>query len=406
MDQQRNILVVDDSSAIVMMVSSMLSDLGQTSIDGYLSAKQALEQLGKTPGCYDIVFTDLNMPDMDGMGFIRELSRIGFSGGVCIISDMDTRVIELAADVARQQHICLLGSICKPISTSSLKLVLDRMRQFEERRFVNYTKMSRDDLIGHITHHQVVPYYQPKLNPHNNRVESLEVLARIQKPGETDAILPGRFLPTANEHDLVDLLTMQLAEKTATHMAHLSQIFGDGVKVSINLSAQQLADLGLADRLDNLFECRNIDKSRVILEITEDYALKSPEQLESLNRLRIKGYGVSLDDFGTGFTNLHQLRSMPFTEVKIDRTLVSQIQTDGFSQVIVQSLTELTEKFDVDLVAEGIETIEELEYFTSRYPKIYLQGFLICKPKPIESLATWYNSWLKGTGKRIHSAVQ
>lgn len=199
---------------------------------------------------------------------------------------------------------------------------------------------------------------------------------------------------------------MQLAEKTATHMAHLSQIFGDGVKVSINLSAQQLADLGLADRLDNLFECRNIDKSRVILEITEDYALKSPEQLESLNRLRIKGYGVSLDDFGTGFTNLHQLRSMPFTEVKIDRTLVSQIQTDGFSQVIVQSLTELTEKFDVDLVAEGIETIEELEYFTSRYPKIYLQGFLICKPKPIESLATWYNSWLKGTGKRIHSAVQ
>ncbi|USH01236.1 EAL domain-containing response regulator [Grimontia kaedaensis] len=403
MPVKRRILVVDDSDAILLMVRSLLADIGINDVITFNDPHAALEELHCSPTKYDIVLTDLNMPEIDGMGVIRELGKMHFGGGICIISDLDVRIIELAAEVARQQQVCLLGNIAKPINKDALQLILGRMDQFEERKFLKFKKMTKEELITCIVHHQVVPYYQPKLNPDNNRVDSLEVLARIQKPGEADAILPGRFIPTAIQYDLMDLLTIQLAEKTALDMEALSEIFGDKVKISLNLSAQQLADLEIPNRLETLFKARDIDKARVVLEITEEYALKSAEQMESLNRLRIRGYGLSLDDFGTGFTNLQQLRSLPFTEVKIDRTLISQIHHDQFSQVIVQSLSEITNKFNVDLVAEGIEHFEELEYLSTHYPGILLQGFLICRPRPIEALKRWYNSWLKGVGASISS---
>ncbi|OEE58127.1 diguanylate phosphodiesterase [Enterovibrio norvegicus FF-454] len=401
MSKDRRILIVDDSAAILELIGGMLNDLGYKYVTRFSSSVDAINEVRRFPAKYDIVLTDLNMPDIDGMGVIRELGNMSFKGGVCIISDLDVRIIELAAEVARQQFICLLGNVSKPLKVEALQLIIDRMDQIEERRFTNFKKMRKEELLNCIMSHQVIPYYQPKLNPQNNRVESLEVLARIRLPGEADAVLPGRFIPTAIKHDLMDLMTMQLAETTAKDISKLSEIFGDKVKISINLSAQQLADLEIPNRLESLFEARGIEKTRVVLEITEEYALKTSEQMESLNRLRIKGYGLSMDDFGTGFTNIQQLRSLPFTEVKIDRTLINHIHQDKFSQVIVQSLAEITNSFDVDLVAEGIEHFEDLDYLYSRYPGILLQGFLICRPKPIESLGSWYNSWLKGVGATL-----
>ncbi|MCC4798903.1 diguanylate phosphodiesterase [Enterovibrio norvegicus] len=403
MDETIRIIIIDDSEAMLVMINTMLNELGYHNVTAFSSPIKALAELHQYPTRYDVVFTDLNMPDIDGMGLIRHLGEMHYKGGICIVSELDIRIIELAAEVARQQYVCLIGNISKPIKMDALQLVMDRLHQAEERKFLNYDQISKKELITYIVHRQVMPYYQPKLNPETNRVESLEVLARIVSPGQPDAILPGRFIPTAIRFDLMDLITMQLAEATADHMKELSHIFGDTVKISINLSPSQLSDLDIPNRLENLFQDRNIEKSRIVLEITEEYELKSSEQMESLNRLRIHGYGVSLDDFGTGFTNIQQLRNLPFTEVKIDRTLINHIHADQFSQVIVQSLVGITESFDVDLVAEGIEHFEDLDYLTKHHPGILLQGFLICRPKPIESLSSWYRNWLKGVGATVKS---
>ncbi|SKA54721.1 EAL domain-containing response regulator [Enterovibrio nigricans] len=395
MKRSRRVMVIDDSESILALMVLMLNELGYNEVCTHSSPQEALKQLKRSPQLFDIVFTDLNMPEIDGMAVIRELGEIKYQGGICIISDLDVRIIELAAEVARQQHVCLLGNIAKPITSDGLRLIFNRMTHMEERKFVNFKKMTKDELLDCIIRHQIIPYYQPKLNPENNLVESLEVLARINLPSEMDAVLPGRFIPTAIENDLMDLLTMQLAEKTALDMSALSSIFGNQVKVSINLAPQQLANLDIPNRLESLFDAKHIAKSRIVLEITEEYELKSTEQMESLNRLRIRGYGLSLDDFGTGFTNIQQLRSLPFTEVKIDRTLINQIHCDQFSQVIVSSLTDIADRFKVDLVAEGIEHFEDLDYLTSRYPGILLQGFLISRPRPLETLSSWYQQWLK-----------
>lgn len=139
----------------------------------------------------------------------------------------------------------------------------------------------------------------------------------------------------------------------------------------------------------------DLTPANFIIEITEEYALRQSSQLETLNRLRMAGYGISLDDFGTGFTNLNQLRTLPFTEIKIDRSFISRICNDKFSQVIVRSLMEVTKEQGVDIVAEGIEQFDELEYLQQNPTGLLLQGFLICKPKRFDDLISWYVKWQK-----------
>lgn len=375
------------------MIESVLSQLGYNNVDSFTIPQFALDAVRQSPNKYDVVLTDLNMPDIDGMDVIRELGDLGFRGGVCIVSDLETRVVELAANIAQQQEIYLLGSIAKPISRDGLSRVLKRMGYVGRKKRLHLEKMTCDELIGHVSRDSIVPYYQPKLNPVSNRIESLEVVARIEVAKDNETILPDNFIGTAIQHDLVDTITMQLAQKIATDMPALLKAFGNDVCISINLSPTQLSDLDIPKRLHRLFDAQNIDKHQIILEITEEHALKSAEQLESLNRLRIQGYGVSMDDFGTGFTNIQQLRSLPFTEVKIDRSLVRQIHNDPFSQAIVRSLASFSPTENFKLVAEGVEELEELEYLVTHYPNMLIQGFLICRPKPIKQLTQWHSRW-------------
>ena len=197
------------------------------------------------------------------------------------------------------------------------------------------------------------------------------------------------------QYDLLNNITRQILEKSLDDLPILIKELGHKVKLSVNLSPSQLVDPNYPDVLSESVSSRGIDKSQLVLEITEEFALKSTDQLESLNRFRIRGFGLSLDDFGTGFTNLQQLRSLPFTEVKIDRSLITDIHCDQFNQVVVTSLADISSTLDVTLIAEGMEAIEDLNYLENNYSNMHIQGFLICTPRPIDNLFRWYHSWIK-----------
>lgn len=390
----KHVAVIDNSKSVLLLIKKMLNCLGYDKVTCFSCPETALKEINGRPTGFDIVFTNLGMPDIDGMYVIRELGKMNFRGAVCIISDLENRVTELAAEIAKLQWVYLLGSITKPITLDALENVLNKLPRHNEIQCPKSAEMGRDELIKHIIGDNVVPYYQPKVNSCTWKVDSVEVLARIYDPIRELVFLPNCFLGTAIEHGLVDLLTTTIAEKTAADMETLSRIFGEEVTVSINLSAQQLDDLSIPNRLDALFKAKNVLRTRITLEITEESALNSPEQLESLNRLRMQGFGVSLDDFGTGFANFRLLRCLPFTEIKVDRSLISKIHLDHFGQAIVRSLAEFSSTSDCKVVAEGVELKEELDYIASNYPTMLVQGFLICHPKPIQELERWFKNWL------------
>ncbi|MDD1795444.1 EAL domain-containing response regulator [Enterovibrio sp. ZSDZ42] len=385
--------MIDDSESVLMLIRSMLNRLGYEKVSCFSSPQLALKEINYEIARYDVVFTNLGMVDIDGMCVIRELGKMKYRGAVCIISDLENRVTELAAEIAKLQWINLLGSIPKPITLYALERVLKKADTKSDVKLNQIELMPKDELIEHIICGHVVPYYQPKVNFLTKKVESLEVLARIVFPESPYCINPCCFISTAVQYGLIDLLTASIAERTALEIDELSSIFGGEVSVGINLSATQLDDLSIPNRLGALFKAKSVSNSRVTLEITEESSLQSPEQLESLNRLRMQGYGVSLDDFGTGYANFLHLRNLPFTEVKIDRSLITNIHLDHFGQTIVRSLVDFTVQSDCVIVAEGVEKEEELKYLIENYPSMLIQGFLICRPKTLNELAEWYGDW-------------
>lgn len=182
----------------------------------------------------------------------------------------------------------------------------------------------------------------------------MEVLARIVSSKDERVILPSRFISLAEQCDLINDITFTLFEKACGDIKQLKEQLGTNLKLSFNLSPCQLDDLNSPNKLLQLLQKHDVLPSDVVLEITEQHALSSYTQLETLNRLRIFGFGISLDDFGIGFTNINQLTQLPFTEVKIDRSFISHIETDKFSQVVVSSLINMTTQEQLELVAKGL----------------------------------------------------
>ncbi|WCP68235.1 EAL domain-containing response regulator [Vibrio tubiashii] len=388
------IVIVDDSPAILLVMKGMLSELGYDNVVTCSHPASALANIKRSPEKYSAVFTDLNMPEIDGMTLIKELGEMNYRGGICIISDMEKRVIELAAHLAREHKVNLIGNIAKPVHINELQRILNKIKQFTIRENQSYEPISQSMLSDYMSKGMIEPYYQPKVNLQSRHVEGIEVLARIVTPGQTNAIAPGQFIPTAIEHGMLNELTQQLVGKVLTDFPMLIKEFGKEVKVSLNLSPSQLTTDGYTRDFIETIDTQHVDKNNITLEITEEFALEDTEQLETINRLRMRGFGLSLDDFGTGFTNLNQLRTLPFTEVKIDRTLINDIHQDQFNQVVVDTLVNIAGKIDASLIAEGLEEYEDLEYLSKTYKDMNVQGYLICKPKPLDSLLYWHHSWL------------
>ncbi|WP_404341499.1 EAL domain-containing protein [Pseudoalteromonas mariniglutinosa] len=389
----RHILVVDDSKAILVVMQAILNELGIHHITTCLDANEALEKIKKAPSFFDAVFTDLNMPEMDGMELIRHLGAIKYNGAIAIISEMDAKVIDLAADLARKNNAHLIGNIAKPVQLNQVNMLLQKLEHLACHTERPDSPISEAMLLHAISHNEITPFYQPKINRHSKRVESIEVLARIITNSDKEIILPERFICVAEDLDLINLITFQLFEKATADFSEIKERFDGQLKLAFNLSPCQLEDLSCPDKLALILHLNHLTPREVILEITEQYALCSSAQLETLNRLRMRGFDISLDDFGTGFTNINQLKTLPFTEIKIDRTLISNIETDQFSQVIVSSLVNIAIQEDLSIVAEGIERPEELDYLERYKEFVLMQGYLLCRPKSKHDFLAWSLSW-------------
>ncbi|MBV7315884.1 EAL domain-containing protein [Shewanella sp. NIFS-20-20] len=389
------VLVIDDSKAILLIVKNLLNSLGVSQVTVTHQPVKALDIITRNPNRYSLILTDLNMPEMDGMAVLRGLGELGYQGAVGIISEMESRIVSLAADIAKAYCLHLIGCIAKPLQPKDLNGLLLKAECLFEAQNNPINFLSERQLRDVIAEDFVFPYYQPKINMKTHKVSSVEVLMRVKIRGEQDAVVPNRFLSLAASLDLLDVMTDILIAKAAADMPRLRQQFGDDFRLCINLSPTQLENLSLVDELECRFATYGIPPKQIVLEITEDNALRSPHQLETLNRFRMRGFGVSLDDFGSGFTNINQLRSLPFSEIKIDRSLIINIHRDVFCQTIVNSLIEIASQMDVILVAEGIEQVDELKYLLSHFDEMLIQGYLISKPRSLGSLVAWHASWQK-----------
>ncbi|MEI7547331.1 MAG: bifunctional diguanylate cyclase/phosphodiesterase [Actinomycetota bacterium] len=233
-------------------------------------------------------------------------------------------------------------------------------------------------------------FLQPKLDIASGVVVGVEALARWAHSSR-GWVAPDDFVPVAEETGLIKQMTDHVLGVAVTQLQRLRSL-GHHLGLAVNLSAHDLLDDLLPDRVMRQLERRDVDPALLTLEITESSLLiDAPRARATIERLNKHGVRLSVDDFGTGYSSLSYLRHLPVSELKIDRSFVAQVLFDEQDEVIVRSIIELGHNLGMQVVAEGVETDEVLARLRG-FSCDVAQGFGICRPVPLDQFIVWLNT--------------
>ncbi len=243
--------------------------------------------------------------------------------------------------------------------------------------------------------------FQPVLDARTNRVTSMEALARWSLDGEV--ISPAEFIPIAEENGLIGRLGMQVVDRSCALLARLGAL-GHDVSCSVNLSVRQFTEFNLQDDVPRRVAAHGLAPSALRLEVTESLVADAESTIvDTMHALHAQGFDFLLDDFGTGHSSLHRLQQLPFQTLKIDRSFVAPLQQGD--QVMVRTVVDLAKALRLDVVAEGVETPEQLLPLLE-LGVTHLQGYLLARPMSDEALVLWLETLKRqGGGASAHVAA-
>lgn len=382
-----NVLVVEDDGFQRRMLVRMLRALGVTAISEAENGKQALDFLrAMNAKAVDIIICDMNMPEMDGMEFLRHLGQEKVATSVIILSTLDTALLASVKKMSLAYGINLLGVIEKPITAAQLELLISQYVQAEikPQPAVDAAQgFSLEEILYGIHTKQFEPFFQPKVDLKTGCIIGAEALARWMHP-EHGMIAPYEFIHLLEQSNQIDELTFLMLEK-AVAASRLLHDKGYVISVSVNLSLTSLTDITLANRITQIVRDAGVDPYHIILEVTESAAMTDvAPALENLARLRMHGFGLSIDDYGTGYASMQQLARIAFSELKIDQSFVKDFATNPALRIIVESSIDMAHKLQVKSVAEGVETQEDWDTLKSMKCDT-AQGYFIAKPMSLSS---------------------
>lgn len=221
-------------------------------------------------------------------------------------------------------------------------------------------------------------------------MRGVEALVRWEHP-TLGLVTPDRFIPLAEQSGLVHELTLQVLNQTLLQAVAWRAESLD-LTVAVNISPLLLDRAELVQQIASLQGSYGVPAERIILEVTESSLLRDPAvALGVLTRLRLRGFGLSLDDYGTGFSSMQQLAQIPFTELKIDRSFVRGVHERDSQRVILRSAVEMASELGLVTVGEGVESRAELAVLEDCGCTL-VQGWLFAKAMPAAELTQWLRS--------------
>ena len=339
-----------------------------------------------------VMVLDLQMPEMDGIEVMRRLAKMPNPPALILISGHDAGVLRSAEKLCRAHGLEVIASLRKPFSLEALLQIFEQHIPDVNRKMQNNSHRSKGeitviDLQQAIQNEQLVLHFQPQIEIATGALSGIEVLVRWQHP-EQGLIYPDRFIALAEHNGLMSELTHWVIDK-AVKQEQLWQQAGFTTTVSVNISAQDITSLMLPEQLAELLKNNKLDPTRLMLEITETTLMgELVTSLDILTRLRLKGIKLSIDDFGTGYSSLLQLHRAPFTELKIDRSFVSNMTQDNEALAIVKTCILLGHELNMSVIAEGVESEKHLNLLKQMGCDL-VQGYFIAKPMPASELMAW-----------------
>ncbi|MCG7534299.1 EAL domain-containing response regulator [Pseudoalteromonas sp. OOF1S-7] len=381
------VIAIDDNQLIITQLELLLQQVARdVDYHGFTAGRHALDS-----GLCDsasLIFLDLNMPEIDGIELLRIFADAKLTTPIVLLSGEDKDVLETASNLGTMHNLNIISNIDKPVSLPRLKALLECLDQHHRASPILPDKhYNASDIRIGLDRQQFKAHYQPKVSLESLSVIGMEILARWYHPFD-GIISPGEFIPQLERAGHSAELSLQLLTQTLVlYNKHYERV--KSLNFSLNLSAGALYDIELPNKLATLCDQHSVPRKQIILEITESQLLDNlPRTLEVLLRFRLKGFALSIDDFGTGFSSFTQLNQVPFSELKIDRSFVQNCDTDSKKQAIVSATSDLAKKLSLKTVAEGIEHAGELNYLRMCGIDV-AQGFLFAKPLATDALLNW-----------------
>lgn len=385
------ILDDDDDSAQRIAKAARRARLSVTRVDGFHALAEHLELGPRT------LVLDLMLGDVDGIEVIRYVAQMIAPPDIVIVTELDPRISAAARRLARAKGITVRGMLNKPWQSGDLHdaLLLDIDPKARRRGRAQFVPSPQDLRMG-IANGEIEVLFQPKIDVQTLELVSVEALARWSHP-EHGPIGAEVFVRVAERHNLIGPLTDAVVRQAFLGAAACNTM-GLTLRVSINISGASLANLSLPDHLHRTAAAHGLSPSQVIVEITESWIAQNPiDALDILTRMRMKGFELAIDDYGTGYSSVLRLKQVPFSELKLDKSLIRGAAADEVSRVIVSSSIELGQKLGMRVVAEGVDNQDDWDLI-SDLGCDQGQGFFIARPLAFDALPDWLGLWRNSLG--------
>ncbi|WP_420994251.1 EAL domain-containing response regulator [Cupriavidus sp. 30B13] len=356
-------LVVDDHPFQLLAAEQLLSQLGVADVHCAADGRVALDLLAARK--FDLVLCDIEMPGLNGPAMMDELTRradhafVGAQPLWVWVSALEDDIIDSHVSLADSVGLAHVRAVHKPISAVVLEEILqDALARDQTLSAPTSAQDQPDDaelLAALQTPGAIFIMLQPQFHIVSGKLAGAEALCRWRHPA-LGLVRPDQFIPRLETLGKADAI-FQLAGQQC--LAVQRQLLARGVRIalSINASAQTLCRPGVLDAFDAMVEASGMPRQLLIIELTEGYPVPDARALSiALNRLRLLGYGVAIDDFGVGIATLKLLADLPFTQVKLDRSFVVALPGNSQRAAICRNIINLARDLKLECVAEGIET--------------------------------------------------
>jgi EAL domain-containing protein (putative c-di-GMP-specific phosphodiesterase class I) len=335
------------------------------------------------------------MPEMDGIELLRLLGQQKCRAGVILMSGSGRRILESAEQLAHALGLPIVGHLQKPFRLAELEKILARHAECEAPSIARQDLrivIPEDELRHAIERDELALYYQPQIDIATGRVIGVEALSRWQHP-DRGLIFPDSFIGRMEELGLIDELGWIVMNRGMSEIGQFADGDGNPLMLSMNESVYSLHDLKFPDNLVALADKHGISPANITIEITESGLIKElSNTLDILTRLRMKKIKLSIDDFGTGYAMMQQLKVIPATELKIDKSFILDMHLNEQDGIIVQKTIEMGHELGMHVIAEGVETLDQLN-FLKLHGCDSAQGYFFSRPLPPGEFVTWLETY-------------
>jgi EAL domain-containing protein (putative c-di-GMP-specific phosphodiesterase class I)/ActR/RegA family two-component response regulator len=370
-----------------------LGQVGATRVTDVPDGPTALRtlQAGFTPKV-DIAIIDLDLGGMDGLELLRAIAALKSEVRLIVVGAQPASVLFSVESLAQAHGVDLLGAVAKPVTSTKLKALLDN---YQAPRHAPAPAPAPSFTFAEVgvglQKRQFEPFFQPKIELATGQVKSLETFARWRHP-EHGVLGPASFIGALEANNRIDFLDWTMLEMSVERCRRYHDQ-GIPISISLNLAPQTLAHPNFIRQVTSTMQRHGVLPDYLTFEMTESSILSfDADFIERLVRLRMLGFGLAIDDYGTGRSNLQILARIPFSELKIDRSFVDGASKKRPLGTVLKSCLGLAHSLDRMSVAVGVETRQDWD-FLQGLGCTYAQGYHIANPMPADQFPGWLEDW-------------